>query len=69
MRRQTRSLDEREREAQNENAEDTCQHAELKAVFEEACADYKLEYSHANDSEPFRRAAHAATIKVDNHAH
>lgn len=53
----------------NEKAEDTCQHAELKAVFEKACADYKYEYSHANDSEPLWRAAHAASIKVDNHAH
>jgi hypothetical protein len=51
MRRQTRSFNERE-SGSNEKAEDTYQHAELKAVFEEACVDYKLEYSHANDSKP-----------------
>jgi hypothetical protein len=54
---------------ENEKTEDVRRHTELKAMYEIACADYKVGYCHPNNSISLWHAAHSAAIKADEHAH
>jgi hypothetical protein len=55
-------------ELKSARLEDARQHAELKAVYETACADNKLEYAQAHESDSLWWAAHAAAVKDGEHA-